>query len=146
MLLLLSTADEDDAGTDDLINLKITTIDGRVVVDHDFKDTTQDDLEQGQANFYFVPVDITFNLPELNDESIVLSIKGEDKWLPDRLFLFGLSDDEDKERVEFVMPMVHLPRWPLGPLSKDPKEGKESVPLPLVDTPAIPPTSTGPIL
>jgi hypothetical protein len=146
MMMLLSTADEEDAGTDDLINLKITTIDGRVVVDHDFKDTLQDDLEQGEANFYFVPVDITFNLPELNDESIVLSIKGKDAWLPDRLFLFGLSDAEDKELVEFVVPVVHLPRWNLGTLSKDPDEGRESVPLPLVDTPAIPPTPTGPIL
>ena len=146
MILLLSTADEEDAGTDNPIRLQIVTKDGRLVVDRIFQDTVQDDLEQGQANFYYVPVETTFSRPELDDKSIRLSIIGDDAWLPDRLFLFGLSDDESvPNTVEFVIPMVHLPEWPFGVLSGDSEEGKESVNLPLVATPDIPP-QPGPVL
>jgi hypothetical protein len=146
MILLLSTADEDDAGTDNPIRLQIVTKDGRLVVDRIFKDTVQDDLEQAQANFYYVPVESTFSRPELDDKSIRLSIIGNDAWLPDRLFLFGLSDDESvPNTVEFVIPMVHLPEWPFGVLSGDSDEGKESVNLPLVATPDLPP-QPGPVI
>jgi len=145
LILLLSTADKDNAGTDDPIRLQIITSDGRLVVDHIFdEDTPQDDLERGQANFYYVPVINSFNRTELNSDSVTLSIIGKDAWIPDRLFLFGLSDDEFvRDKVEFVVPLVHLPEWPLGTLSGDSKEGKKSVPLPLVDTPLVPP---GPVL
>ncbi|SDZ88046.1 hypothetical protein [Nitrosospira multiformis] len=133
LLILLTTADVDNAGTDDDIALRITTADGRVAVDHVFPDTSQDDLEQAQANFYFASVDIPFTRAELNADSIRLSIKGNDAWAPARLFLFGLSEPEGGQPPEFVVPLVHLPKWPLGALSTDTGEGQESVVLPLLD-------------
>lgn len=90
LLMLLLTADKDNADTDDDIALQITTADGRVVVDHVFPDTSQDDLERTQANYYFVPVDIPFARSELDADSIRLSIKGDDAWIPARLF-FSVS-------------------------------------------------------
>ena len=133
LILLLVTADVKDAGTDDRIELQIVTKDGRVVVNHVFEDTPQDDLEQAQANFYIVPldnkVDTPFSRDELNEDAITLRIKGRDQWVPARLFLFGT---EDIGQPDFVVPLVHLPVWPLGPLSEDPKEGKDFVTLPLV--------------
>jgi len=144
LILLMSTADKGDAGTDNPLRLQIITSEGRLVVDQIFEDTAQDDQERGQANFYYVPVISSFNRTELNDDSVTLSIIGKDAWIPDRLFLFGLSDDEFvPDKVEFVVPLVHLPEWPLGTLSGDSNEGKEKVPLPLVDTPLVPP---GPVL
>ncbi|HEX8874468.1 MAG TPA: hypothetical protein VF780_07530, partial [Nitrosospira sp.] len=123
LLMLLLTADKDNADTDDDIELQITAADGRVVVDHVFPDTSQDDLERAQANYYFVPVDIPFTRSELNADSIRLSIKGDDAWIPARLFLFGLSEPEGGQPPEFAVPLVHLPDWPLGTLSTDPGEG-----------------------
>jgi hypothetical protein len=133
LLMVMITADEDDAGTDDDIELQITTIDGRLVVNHVFPDTSQDDLERAQANFYYAPVSAPFTKAELNADSVRLSILGNDAWLPARLFLFGLSEDEGGQPPEFVVPLVHLPTWPLGTLSTDAGEGARSVTLPLVD-------------
>ena len=133
LLMLVTTADVDDAGTDDDIALQITTIDGRLVVDHVFPDTSQADLERAQANLYYVPVNIPFSRTELNADSIRLSIKGSDAWLPSRLLLFGLSEDETGQPPEFAVPLVHLPAWPLGTLSTDEEEGKGSVTLPLLN-------------
>lgn len=133
LLMLVTTADVDDAGTDDDIALQITTIDGRLVVDHVFPDTSQADLERAQANLYYVPVSTPFNRTELNADSIRLSIKGNDAWLPSRLFLFGLSEDETGQPPEFAVPLVHLSAWPLGTLSTDREEGQGSVTLPLLD-------------
>jgi hypothetical protein len=133
LLLLVTTADVDDAGTDDDIALQITTTDGRLVVDHVFPDTSQADLERAQANLYYVPVMTPFSRTELNADSIRLSIKGNDAWLPNRLFLFGLSEDETGQPPEFAVPLVHLPAWPLGTLSTDQEEGQGSVTLPLLD-------------
>ena len=133
LLMLVMTADVDDAGTDDDIALQITTIDGRLVVDHVFPDTSQADLERAQANLYYVPVMTPFSRTELNADSIRLSIKGNDAWLPNRLFLFGLSEDETGQPPEFAVPLVHLPAWPLGTLSTDEEEGQGSVTLPLLD-------------
>lgn len=133
LLMVMTTADVEDAGTDDDIEFQITTIDGRLVVDHVFPDTSQNDLERAQANFYYVPVSIPFTRAELNAASIRLSILGNDAWLPARLFLFGLSADEGGQPPEFVVPLVHLPAWPLGTLSTDAEEGEGSVILPLVN-------------
>jgi hypothetical protein len=133
LLMLMTTADADNAGTDDDIQLQITTSDGRLVVDHVFPDTSQDDLEQAQANLYYVPVSIPFTRAELNADSIRLSIKGDDAWLPARLFLFGLDEPEGGQPPEFVVPLVHLPDWSLGTLSTDSGEGVGSVILPLLD-------------
>jgi hypothetical protein len=108
----MTTSDENDAGTDDEVELQITTSDRRLVVNHVFTGTPQNDLERGQANLYYVPVSIPFSKSELNADSIRLGIKGDDAWLPERLFLFGL-DEHEGTTDEFVLPLVHLPTWSL---------------------------------
>lgn len=131
LLLVMITADEDDAGTNDDIELRIATRDGSQVVNHVFPDTSQDDLERAQANFYYVPVDIPFRKIDLNADAIRLSISDEDAWLPARFFLFGLSEDQGGQPPEFVVPLVHLPTWPLSTLSTQAGEGQGTVILPL---------------
>jgi hypothetical protein len=131
LLMLMTTADEDDAGTDDKIEIRITTSAGTLVVAHEIPDTSQDDQEKAQANFYFVPVITPFTRNDLNDDSIRLSIKGDDAWLPNRFFLFGL--DEEERDPDFLVPLIHLPGWPFGWLSTDHEEGEDSYTLPLVD-------------
>jgi hypothetical protein len=137
LILLLVTADQEDAGTNDKIELQIVTRDGRVVVNHVFGDTAQDDLERAQANLYIVPLDNKLDTPfsreQLNDDAIRLRIRGRDAWLPERLFLFGT---EDIGQPDAVVPLVHLPVWPFGALSEDSGEGEAQVTLPLV--PLIP--------
>ena len=135
LIVAMVTADEDDAGTDDLLNLRITTLDGRVVVDHDMRDTDQDDQEQGQANIYFVPVITPFSKSELGERSVELSIRGNDAWLPASFFIFGTNDDRTAfpEQVE---PLVHVETWGFGSMSTDSSEGTASVVLPLVPSPA----------
>lgn len=139
LILLLTTADQDNAGTDDTITLKITDISGRVLVDQTFTDTAQAGLEQAQANFYYVEVDGTILKANLNDQSIQLSINGDEAWIPASLFLFGM-DAHEGETVKRVTPLVHLPEWPFGVLSTDPNEGIASVFLPLVNK------TSGPII
>jgi hypothetical protein len=131
------TADQDDAGTDDLIHLRITTSDGRLVVDHSFKDTDQEDQEEGEANIYFVPVGTPFTKAELGERSIQLSIGGEDAWLPAGFFLFGLSEALPTYFSPQVEPLVHLATWPFGLMSKEAGEGRESVFLPLLPSPPV---------
>jgi hypothetical protein len=126
LILLVTTADEDNAETDDTITLKITDTLGQILVDQTFTDTPQDDLERAQANFYYVEVNGAIGKANLNDRSIQLSINGSDAWLPASLFLFGLDGRED-ETVKFVTPLVHL-------TSTDRTEGTPSVALPLVRT------------
>lgn len=133
LILLLTTADQDDAETDDTITLRITDNFGQVLVDQTFTDTTQDDLERAQANFYYADVDGAILKTNLNDKSIQLSINGDDAWLPSSLFLFGL-DAREGETVKFVTPLVHLTEWPFGFMSTDSSEGVASVALPLVKT------------
>ena len=60
--------------------LKITDISGLVLADQTIADTVQADLEQGQANFYYVEVDSTILKANLDDQSIQLSINGDDAW------------------------------------------------------------------
>jgi hypothetical protein len=74
----------------------------------------------------------------LNDQSIQLSINGDDAWLPASLFLFGL-DARESETVKLVTPLVHLTEWPFGFLSTDSTEGTASVALPLVNATSGPP-------
>ena len=143
LILLVATADEDDAGTDDTITLRITDIFGRVLVEETIADTVQDDLEQGQANFYYVEFGATVIRTNLDDKSIQLSINGDDAWRPASVFLFGL-DAREGETVNFVTPLVHLPEWPFGTLSTDSGEGRASVALPVVHTTSGPATSPRP--
>lgn len=103
LLMLMVPPMRLNAGTDDDIQLQITTSDGRLVVDHVFPDTLQEDMEQAQAYLYYVPVSIPFTRAELNVDSIRLSIKGDDAWLPAHLFLFGLDEPGGGQPLEFVV-------------------------------------------
>jgi hypothetical protein len=129
LLLMMTTVNSDDAGTNDKINLTITTT-GEEVVDFDIPDTPQDDQERGQANFYFAPVNSPFTRNSLGSNSIRLSTSGTDAWRPASLFLFGLDDAAG--RPEALVPLVNLRSWPLGQLSTDSSEGSGSVTLPLL--------------
>jgi len=129
MILLVTTADEDEAGTDHTITLTITDVTGRLLLDHTFTDTFQNDLERGEANFYYIDFEGTILKSQLNEDSIRLKINGDDAWVPTSLFLFGL--DRRGETVNFVTPLVHLPEWPFGVMSLDQGEGTPAVTLPL---------------
>jgi hypothetical protein len=135
LIVAMITADEDDAGTDDLLNLKITTADGRVVLDRDLTDTKQSDQEQGEANIYFVPVDTPFSKSELFERSIVLSIRGNDAWLPTSFFVFGFQEALPEAFPPLVEPLVQITTWPFGTMSTDPTEGRVSAVLPLLPSP-----------
>jgi hypothetical protein len=132
LIVAMVTANADDAGTDDLIHIRITTADGRVVVERSITDTAQKDQEEGQANMYFVPVGTPFSRAELSDRSIELSIRGDDAWLPGSFFLFGLGEKLPAAFSPLVEPLVHLGTWSLGWLSTDSDEGRETVTLPLL--------------
>ncbi len=129
LLMMMTTADVSDAGTNSGIELQIST-GGAVVVDFDIPNTPQEEQERAQANFYYVPVNSRFTAGDLASDSIQLSIKGSDKWLPSSFFLFGLDDATG--RPEFLVPLVHIRDWNLGWLSTDTSEGVSSVSLPQV--------------
>jgi hypothetical protein len=140
LLVAMITADVDDAGTDDSIRLRITTVDGRVVLDHLFKDSDQNDQEQGQANIYFVPVPTPFTRAELGgNRAVELSIEGtkNDAWLPKNFFVFGLSAELPSAFSPQVEPLVQVTTWPFGTMSTDASEGRRSAFLPLL--PLLPP-------
>jgi hypothetical protein len=142
LLILLTTKgkQEDDSGiiatgsppfgTDNSLEIQIVNND-RLVVLCEIRDTFQDDLEIGAANFYTMPVIFPFTKSSLNNQSITLRIKGGmDNWHPASFFLFGLDDAEG--RPESVVPLVHLPEWPFGFMEPDTTNGIASVTLPLV--------------
>lgn len=129
LLMLMTTSNRKNAGTDSGLELQISA-NGSQFVDFDIPDTPQDEQERCQANFYFVPVSSPFAKADLNNSSIRLSIKGADAWKPASFFLFGLDDAAG--RPEFLVPLVHLRTWPHADLSTDPSEGVSSVTLSLV--------------
>ena len=138
LFMLMTTSTREDAGTDDTISLQIFTT--GLVVDFDVPpggDTSQEDLETSQANFYEIPVITPFTKASL--ATMRLAIHGDDAWLPQSLFLFGLDDATG--RPEILVPLVHLPEWQFGNMSTDPNDdldGQPAVPrvqLPLVPTP-----------
>ena len=116
-------------GTDSPIELRIVA-DGGLVVQQRIGDTSQDDLEAGQVNWYSVPVAVPFTRAAMGRDSVRLSIDGSDLWLPNSLFLFGF--DRRESRPTSVIPLVHLDSWDLGVLSTDSREGSAEVVLPLV--------------
>jgi hypothetical protein len=127
LLLVVVTYDAPYAGTDDPISLRISTASGRVV-DHVITDTPQTDLEIDTANIYEVPVDKPFRKSELLEGAeMKLTIHGTDKWVPKKIFLFGL--DRAKGQPDAVVPLVKL--YDPGPLSADPTEGVPSLHLPV---------------
>jgi len=142
LLILLTTegTQEDDSGiiatasppfgTDNSLEIQIISND-RLVVLSEIRDTAQDDLEIGAANFYTMPVIFPFTKSSLSNQSITLRIKGGmDNWHPASFFLFGLDDAEG--RPESIVPLVHLPEWPFGFMEPDTTNGIASVTLPLV--------------
>jgi hypothetical protein len=129
LLLLLTTSKKSGAGTYAKVNLQIANAEG-LVVDQTLLDTSQQDLQKGQANWYFIPVLDPFIKRELDPaRAILLTIEGTDGWLPDSFFLFGL--DTDSGTPNSVVPLIHIWSWDLGVLSTDPSEGSASVIIPL---------------
>ncbi len=129
LILIMETADSDGAGTDSTIVLQIH-IGNNLVVDFTIPDTPQEEQEQGQANLYLIPVGgLPFSKRDLLPGSVNLIIKGDDAWLPKRMFLFGV-DIADGQPIAIIS-LVHLTAWNLGALSTDGDEGLSSVALPL---------------
>jgi hypothetical protein len=127
-----------DKDTDDPIELQVVA-GGHLVVQHVLPDTTQDDLESGQANVYTVPVAVPFTRTMI--DSVRLRILGEDLWLPSRVYLFGLNNAQG--RPDSIIPLVHVDRWGITPLSTDSAEGTADRVLPLVPRPLTAPTDGG---
>lgn len=140
LLILLTTAGPQDYSgaalgsnfaTNNSLEIEIVTND-RLVVLGEIRDTDQEDLELGAANFYTLPVIFPFTKNSLNNQSIRLRIKGStnDDWRPANFFLFGLDDAAG--RPESIVPLVHLPEWPFGNMEPDTTNGIASIALPLV--------------
>jgi len=139
LFMLMETSLSDDSGTNDTITLRIFT--PGLVVDFDVPpggDTSQEDLEEGAANFYEVPVITSFTKGSIS--TMRLEINGDDAWQPQSFFLFGLKDTVvhphfPTRRPALIVPLVHLPRWEFGIMSADSSEGQPRVQLPLAPTP-----------
>jgi hypothetical protein len=129
LLLLVRTADEDDAETNSLVQLQIKA-NGNLLFSEVITDTPQDDLERDLSNWYTFDVSPPFTMHDfsLGHGEITLTILGDDAWLPGSLFLFGL--DTASGRPTHVVPIVSLPRWGRGVLSTDQEEGHKVVRLP----------------
>lgn len=132
LLLLMTTADRRDAGTDSPLDLQVSA-GGGIVVNHQIPDTPQNDQERGEANLYFIPVPNPFTKSSVS--TITLAIQGTDAWLPESLFLFGL--DIANGRPTQMAPLVSMTSWQLGWLSSDSEEGSQSVTLPQAGAPVL---------
>jgi hypothetical protein len=128
LLMLMLTADGDDTGTNSPVALRITNREGSIL-DFEIPDTSQEDQESGQANWYWVPVRTPFFKVDLDDDSIQLVIRGDDAWLPSAFFLFGVDSAEG--RPQAMVPLVHIRNWNLGWMSTDSSEGAGTIELPL---------------
>ena len=128
LLLLVRTADEDDAETDSLIQLEVT-INGQLHVSQVVTDTPQDDLERGVSNWYYLPVQTPFMEQDLFGANgrIELEILGDDAWLPHSIYVFGL--DTPVGRPTKLVPLVSKRIWGGLVLSRDPNEGIPKVTL-----------------
>jgi hypothetical protein len=136
LLFVMLTAAKKDSGTKGDLKFTIQTPNGELAFD--IPNTSQDDHATGQANFYgpeFFPIPTPFrkvDLANLSPDAIRLFIGGEhgdDAWLPEALYLFGLSASSQPFNVA---PLVHLEGQPVGVLSTQSSEGLPNVPLPLV--------------
>ena len=129
LLLLVRTADRDDAGTDSPVRLQVIDSNGQLrmseLITNTQTDTPQDDLERGVSNWYYLPVQTPFTKREIDSAGSVgrieLEILGRDAWLPESLYLFGL--DTLSGRPTKLVPLVSRPDWQLGHLSQDETEG-----------------------
>lgn len=131
-----------ETGTDSDVNLQIGATSG-LVVDYDLPETPQADLKRSHANYYISAVPTPFTRQQLTDESIVLSIRGENRWDPLIVVIFGIDTIQSDARA--LVPLVHVELWPFMPMSTDPEEGVESVRLPLapMDDPSVLPPFDG---
>jgi hypothetical protein len=130
VLLLLSTDWGDDDGTDDPIELEITA-GGRIVVQQEINDTSQTDLDQGSHNWYFLDVAVPFTLRDVSSNGgIKLRIHGTDAWLPAQVLLFGLNTTAG--RPSEIVSLSAITTWHMGKLSRDEREGRPSVDLPVL--------------
>ena len=98
-------------GTDDPVHIEISR-QGETVVSYEIADSPQTDFDSGFANMYFFPAKAPFSKAELDSESIVLTLGGQDEWVPRKLFLFGLNTAEG--RANAIVPLVYLDYWPFG--------------------------------
>jgi hypothetical protein len=130
LLVLVRTADEDDAGTDSPVRLQVKDSTGQLrmseLITDTQADTPQDDLEPGVANWYYLPVQTPFTKRDIEGiGGLELEILGRDAWLPDMLFVFGL--DTPTGRPTNLVPLAFNPIWQHGTLSQDETEGKPKV-------------------
>jgi hypothetical protein len=117
---------------------------GRLVLLFQIRDTPQDDLEFGEANFYTMPVILPFTRAELDAESITLRIMGMDDYEPLSLFIFGA--DQAAGRPTSMVPIVSITNWAdagLGVIDHDPTNGTGAVTLPLAPLPSEVPAPVG---
>lgn len=130
LLVLMTTRDQEDAGTDSKVALVTNMASGQVT--YTIPDTSQDDQERGDANLYFFRVAAPFTRRELIEGSMRLRILGNDAWTPGSLFVFGLDTASGRPRA--MVPLVHEAGWsPLDVLSTDANEGKASVELHVIE-------------
>lgn len=144
LLVIMTTADVDDADTDDSVELQIFGPGGGAEWIQPFGTPGE-----GQSAFSFlrtIHFPPPFEARRNNLESATLRIKGDDMWLPGSFFLFAFThqveDDpwpgiEPGPRPTAIMPLIHIPNWNLGRMSTDSSEGVESVVLPFLPLPAV---------
>jgi len=126
LMMIVTTADTRHAGTKSQIELEIEDHDslvGEIIIPD-----SGDSLEQAQASIHIMEVNEMFEPRTMR--SIILKMKGDDAWLPQSLFLFGLEGREG--RPNYAVPLVHIPDWKaadLGWISGDKSEGDPEVKL-----------------
>ncbi len=130
LVMMMTTSNKANAGTNSKVNLQVTSANA-LLVDFNIPHTPQDDQQRGQANFYFIPVGDPFMKNQLDPEnSITLSINGDDTWLPASFYLFGL--DTADGMANSAVPLVFIDAWAFNnSLSTDDTEGSASVKLTL---------------
>lgn len=124
LLMLVTTADQDDAGSDDQIDLvrhiQINATDAFPIPN----------LSRGQASWSFIPLFQPFVKNSLDlIRGISVQTYGDDAWLPESFFLFGLDTKEGMPTR--IIPLVHIPKWTLGALSTNNGEGRSEIFLPI---------------
>jgi hypothetical protein len=128
-VILLVYTESANSPTDDHIQLEITA-GGSLVLQQEIPDTSQDDLEEYTANWYFLDVSVPFTRGDvLANGGIKVRILGKDAWIPTRLFVYGLDTAEG--RPNEVIHLVSIPEWNLGTLSTQDNEGQPFVDLPV---------------
>ena len=122
--------------TDSPLEVQIVS-QGRLAVLFQIRDTPQEDLEFGEANFYTMPVIVPFTRAQLDADSITLRIMGMDDYEPLSLFIFG--SDQATGRPTSLVPLVSISNWEqagLEVIDYDPTNGTGAVTLPLAPMPS----------